>query len=231
MPAVSILIPFWGNDEHRKKLLNFVDDRLRRKWYGKIGTEILIAGEEYLGRAGSRNLLASEAKNDALVFLDADSYVPIEQILQAVYRAVVSGWALPYMQYMSLDESATKRVLNHYTMFAEVQSHDCDHVFPTPEWPDEPVGGCVVVMRKAFEEVGGYDERFRGWGEEDRAFVMALETLVSPMSRIRGRLFHLWHERPGDFDDPHFPANRQLCNRYRAAQGDREAMKALVTVN
>ncbi|GAB3443058.1 galactosyltransferase-related protein [Streptomonospora sediminis] len=56
-------------------------------------------------------------------------------------------------------------------------------------------GACVCVTAALFDGIGGYDERFRGWGDEDNEFYRQLlrRTAVPRWDRP---LPHLWHTRP-----------------------------------
>jgi predicted glycosyltransferase involved in capsule biosynthesis len=163
------------------------------------------------------------------VFTDADSYVPAAQINHAIQMMEKSEngcvWLFPYDEYCSLTEDASQRFME-----GARQELDCEYIFPSVSHPEAAVGGCVIVSRKAFETVGGYDERFIGWGEEDRAFEMALHTLVHPQVRLVGRLFHLWHPWREEecFGQPHFGVNRILCNRYREACENPQMMRQIV---
>ena len=53
---------------------------------------------------------------------------------------------------------------------------------------------CVAVPRSTFDDMGGFDERFKGWGFEDGAWA-ALVRALYPWSRIKGDMYHLSHER------------------------------------
>lgn len=59
----------------------------------------------------------------------------------------------------------------------------------------EVKGFCLCVSRSRFLACGGYDERYRGWGDEDNEFHRRLVE-TGPVTRLPGRLVHLWHERP-----------------------------------
>lgn len=58
-----------------------------------------------------------------------------------------------------------------------------------------PGGGLLVVSRDGWDRVGGYDERFVGWGHEDSVFNIAL-LLKAAWDRIPGSAWHLWHPAP-----------------------------------
>jgi predicted glycosyltransferase involved in capsule biosynthesis len=77
--------------------------------------------------------------------------------------------------------------------------------------------------------VGGFDERFRGWGWEDRAFFIACDTLCGH-DRISGPVRHLWHPRSPEKnpDSSEYQAGRALCRRYKRAHRDRQAIQGLL---
>jgi hypothetical protein len=53
---------------------------------------------------------------------------------------------------------------------------------------------CVAVLASTFDDMGGFDERFRGWGFEDGAWA-ALVRAMYPWARIDGDMYHLDHPR------------------------------------
>lgn len=103
---------------------------------------------------------------------------------------------------------------------------------PTPlttEWSGPGVGH-FMLPRAAFDAVGGYDERHKGWGWEDQCLISAIETLWGPMQRIPGRALHFWHPRSAatTTHSPTAPEQIALTFRYSAAAGDPRAMRALI---
>src|ERR1035437_8821162 len=52
-----------------------------------------------------------------------------------------------------------------------------------------------IMPREAFITVGGMDERFRGWGGEDQAFLLALNILWGPYRNSPNNVYHLWHPK------------------------------------
>jgi GT2 family glycosyltransferase len=62
----------------------------------------------------------------------------------------------------------------------------------------------VVITRQAYQQIGGFDENFIGWGGEDNEFwERALTRNAWPWGFLP--LLHLWHEaQPGkDRENPH----------------------------
>lgn len=78
-------------------------------------------------------------------------------------------------------------------------------------------GGLLVVSREAWEKVGGYDERFIGWGHEDSALHTSL-LAEAFWDRIEAQAWHLFHPRDR-VDTPERRRNAELMQelqeRYR----------------
>jgi hypothetical protein len=53
---------------------------------------------------------------------------------------------------------------------------------------------CIAIPRAVFDDLGGFDERFVGWGFEDMAFQSVVCGLYG-WERIDGDVYHLWHPR------------------------------------
>jgi glycosyltransferase involved in cell wall biosynthesis len=232
---ISFLIPFRSDDPHRLRSFKYVHDRLVEGW---PDDEILVANnsDADFRISKSRNLAARAAKGDTFVFIDADSWVPKSQIERAIEITGSTGWCLPYDYYYALTEMGTE---TFYGLAAEEADDyygdrfaglEYGYAHPSAPNPEPAVAGNLVMSRSAYETVHGYDERFIGWGEEDRAIVLALETLVTSQVRVRGSCFHLWHPAPEEnrFGQPFFSHNRALCNRYRQVRGNRLGMGGLV---
>ncbi len=87
-------------------------------------------------------------------------------------------------------------------------------------------GNCFAIPTDLFWRVCGFDPRFRGWGAEDIAFLVAASTMGGPKSRITGGSFHLTH--PTNEDREFLPENNALASHYRSADGDPEAMAVIL---
>src|SRR5690606_4174279 len=90
--------------------------------------------------------------------------------------------------------------------------------------------GILVVHRRVFVEVGGWDAGFDGgWGFEDVAFARALRTL-SDTARLDGRLWHLWHPTAKEKQAAisYRTPNRARRDLYHQATGNPEKMRRLL---
>jgi len=142
-----------------------------------------------------------------LVFNDADTVVPHEQIRKAVTLArEAPGLVYAYDLYLRLDRDGR--------IERELYS--------------PPSMGCAAISRECFEQVGGFDESYSGWGYEDVDFARRCQELW-PIRRVTGEARHLWHggrrndDSPEDSDPEQVEANRA---RFRAAFLERSSRVA-----
>jgi hypothetical protein len=73
-------------------------------------------------------------------------------------------------------------------------------------------GGCVFVETHTFVDIGGYDERFYGWGCEDEDLAKRLDdhrVSIVPLLTEGIIAMHQYHDRPKQFS-PRVARNREL---------------------
>lgn len=220
---ISILIPYLPDNGPRDELFEVV----LRYWNEVLPNAEVVIGtnhEEPFNRGAARNSAFHESNGDTLVIADADTLMPKEQLYDAL-ELVLSGeapWVIPYSVYYNLLEPETTKILKDF---------DVEISEPTT-WEHrltESVAGILVVPGAAYKLVGGYDERFKGWGGEDRAFDFALDTLWGKKVRLEGFVEHLWHPRgDADFSQPYWNDNAQLLRSYQGAQVNPLLMQRLV---
>lgn len=220
----AVLIPFGGlSASARRPLLRFVHARIERE---HPGLPVICGGSEAEPWSKGQALADARAITttaEVLVIHDADSFVAPEQLDVAI--ALVSAgapWVMPYTIVQRWSEATTAMWL-------------------AGEQPDEPViqrrhegvigGGIMVVRADVYDDVGGVDPRFVGWGAEDEAFGMALTTLHGPQPRLAGTLQHLWHPHAVAGRIRHRPPSEisaALLAAYKAANGSPQRMRALI---
>lgn len=143
---------------------------------------------------------------DVALVTDADTILDPPVVRRAVRRVMkTKGAARPHDQRFMLSLGATKWLISRglETLPARFL-----------RWTS-PGGGALVIHRAAWDEVGGYDERFVGWGYEDSAMNIAL-TVGSGWEIVPGRSWHLFHA-PANIRTPTAKANRALLDEFRAA--------------
>ncbi len=80
-------------------------------------------------------------------------------------------------------------------------------------------GGLFLMRRGTYEDLGGFDERFLGWGGEDDAMTSKLSRLVKCSGVARNQIaYHLWHERSraSRYFHPHYQQNLARTKWYAA---------------
>jgi glycosyltransferase involved in cell wall biosynthesis len=159
----------------------------------------------------------------ALCLIDADFLVQPD-FLSVGLRSMHEGGhraLLPYSKVVYLDEASTRRAIearfNEPSGRLDVKNYQ-GRVFTTSQ------GGSMWVEAALFQEVGGYEERFRGWGREDREFWHRLSQ-AAPIGRLNEQVLHLNHPSPA-MTDRWAQANQRLYDQLAAAK-TRPARRAI----
>ena len=159
-------------------------------------------------RSAAINDAARQAGSwDVAVIIDADVMLRAGNVREAVRRAAETGrvtWA--HRRWRGISEDATRRLTRPDPIWAEaalgkggVERSDLDADIDLIVEKTTPMSWscCIAIRRDAWERVGGFDERFVGWGFEDIAFQAATGGLVG-WDRVEGDVLNLWHPRvPG----------------------------------
>lgn len=156
---------------------------------------------------------------EVLIVADADVWSVGTPFAVEEVHAGRARWAMPHQLVRRLTPEGTQAVLAGAAMSGQ----------PTEEThPGMPGGGLVVLARDVIEGVP-MDPAFTGWGQEDQAWALALQTLAGPMWRGDSDLFHLWHP-PAPRRSRAVGSAESLARyrRYQAASGQQKQMRALV---
>jgi predicted glycosyltransferase involved in capsule biosynthesis len=218
---LSALFPYRPDSEERDYIWSMV-----RKRYGQLfpQIEICIGTDEskLFCRAHAVNEAAKKATGDVFIIVDMDVVFNLEVIDQITRLVNDHPWIVPYSQGLRLSQKASKRLFEQG--LPEKIQHDDADVEIIVTW----LGPFMNVMtRKCFEAIGGMDERFKGWGREDAAMVLALDTICGKHFRMEGVVYHLWHQRPV-LDSTSYGNNHRLYLQYEAAGGNVEAMHKVI---
>jgi glycosyltransferase involved in cell wall biosynthesis len=253
--GISIIIPFrkLKVDDQRTENLRWLVDY----WTTQLPyAEVIIGNDPNIDKPFSKSVAINDgvsySTGDILVLVDADGYVDADSVIhcaEEIRKERIRGrrlWFVPYRKFCRLTEAASKLLLESDPANPYMFSFP-----PDPEHlqgdADPNVGhwyGAMIqiVPREAFDLVGGWDCRFRGWGGEDHAAMRATDTLYWPHQTLQDQVLHIWHPQMGPSGtnawvhwnermwegqkDP--AANNRLSWRYYHATGNFKLMRKLV---
>jgi len=156
-------------------------------------------------RSWAFNVGARSAKTETLIFHDNDLLIPrcyardTQSLLKQGHDFINLKRFIFY-----LTKQATQCVLNGAALTSELH---LDWVMQNAEG-----GGSVGASKAAFFEIGGFDERFVGWGGEDNEFWERAKTkTIWPYTYLP--LIHLWHpNQPGKGNNENTSTNNLYLN-------------------
>lgn len=242
-PKISLLIPFSSDNPDRQRAFEW----LTTYWRNELPHSEIVVGHstsEIFCKAEALNDAVSRSRGRVLVVLDADTYMPGEVINDTADKILENIdnrlWYVPYRYLYRLTKEVTEEILS---------SDPTDPLRipfpPPPEYIDNPGHiikyghryGAMITMfpREAFDELGCFDERFKGWGGEDIALVRALDTLWGKHKTLNGPVFHLWHPFIGKDHRTRMwegqtsaNSNAKIVNEYHKATRHPKKMRKLV---
>jgi|SRR5271165_6314909 len=169
-------------------------------------------------KAWGLNVAVGFARGSVLAIGDADVIAP-HTFAAAVESCRDVAAVKPYRTIVDLTPEESFRVRGGEWGFDPPRPA---HALPNREGQGEYVvfaGGLFLVQREWLIRLGGFDERFRGWGGEDDAMTQKLRRGGVPMTQIEGPpALHLWHPRSHEttFGHAHYAANVALLDAYHA---------------
>lgn len=159
---------------------------------------ILALRDNHLPLAQARNLAASEARHELLVFLDVDC-IPMAALLGAIRGTLEKQNALLCAEIHYLKQAPDHDKWEEAALLRDSKTHPVRH-FPAAGTRVERNPGlfwslAFAVRRALFQNLGGFDERFTGYGGEDTDFgFRAHQSGVELLFLGGAGAFHQYHE-------------------------------------
>lgn len=218
---ISVLIPYKPDHGKRDLLWKHVKNRYQRLM---PQLELCIGRDDSKSfcRSKAINKAAEKAKGDLFIIVDSDVIFNPKLIDKIILQIDKHPWIIPFKNGYRLNKKVTKRLIKKgLTKPIQVKAKDIER-------NEGGLGALMTVMtRSCFKAVAGFDERFKGWGYEDKAFFDSLETICGPHYRIDEDIFHLWHP-PATKAKTKLHKNKVLYLKYQAATNNVAKMKRLL---
>lgn len=212
---ITIVIPFQNTNACRYRNINFVISHYRKyipnceiivceqdsdSTINNIDTHLKFKLNDFFKKGFLFNQGYNSSNNQYLFFADADCIVDpiILESIQTYYELLNTHLVLPYNGHVYyLNEQETNSFIENNVV-----------IYNQPRWAS---GGVVIINSDNFYNVGGFDERFKGWGAEDDAFFNKCISLGIPNIRLDYKMLHLNHP-PVSSDSSNYKNNIDLYN-------------------
>ncbi len=232
---VCIAISFRGRDTHRVQNLQ----RVLRHYQGLSDVEILLVEQDskpcalpglaspvkriFVHNPGSFNkswgfnIAVRQSTRSLIVLLDADTLLELNALTQAVKLTRSRTFATnPFDAWQDLSLAESETLLTTDTIdFKSARGSTQRRVHEQLNF----CGGAFVIRREFYLQLGGFDERFLGWGGEDDHMEIKLKRSGQPVGKVQGSTgLHLWHpqSKATTFDQPHYACNLKMVQELAA---------------
>lgn len=156
---------------------------------------VFLPGDGPFNKSWAMNVGFRAATASVIAFGDADLIVETSVLTDAI-ASVENGFdaTKPFDRIVDLDEHQTADVRQRGIT---VDSSDASSPMRRDAGEHLPFcGGLFITRRELFEKVGGYDERFLGWGGEDDALSVKFARSGARLGIAEDQIaYHLWHGR------------------------------------
>ncbi len=165
------------------------------------------------------NVGVRAARSDLLFFCDADLLLAHSALKTAMSLCSRRALAVkPFDQLIDLNLSDTEAIL------CQASEPDFERQDASPRRGEREslcfCGGAFFMRRNLHQALGGFDERYLGWGAEDDAMTLRMQRQTQELAVLQGRAaVHLWHERGelSTFGNPHYPNNLRMYRELASA--------------
>lgn len=160
--------------------------------------------DDYFHRTMILNLMTKESKTNIVCNYDTDVIFSEEQYIESI-EAINNGDTLvfPYGgKFMSLPKEMFYLVKEK--RINEIKESDMIMAHPNS------LGGAFFFNKEKYTEAGLENENFISWGFEDNERVTRLIKLGHKISRVKGMLYHLDHDRTMNSAPNHLYYNNNI---------------------
>lgn len=214
---VAVLVPRRSDGGRRDQLWEFC----RNRWAELHPDWPVVEGHHDDGpfnRSAALNQAATAAGDwDVAIVADSDSFVSVGQAVAAAETAHrLRQVTFAFDRYCYLSRAMSNQIMAGFV----------GDWTPGVEFTMQGTySSMVAIPRPLWDRCGGADEGFVGWGGEDVALSLMLQTYGNGLQRVHGDVWHLWHPPAPHTHDDHWP---DRVERYSKASYDVAKMDALL---
>jgi predicted glycosyltransferase involved in capsule biosynthesis len=168
-----------------------------------------------------------KAKHEIVFIADIDVILPKESIVKSARKLNKYDCVIPYNVIYHTNSKDAMRILGK-TPWIKMPTIVLAKQKKVSLSNGRAQGLCLV-KKSTFEKMGGYDERFSGWGSEDSAYLKAMETMTGKKVYIqKGDAYHLKHPIVKDRHKLRDQNVGELLDAYRKAEGNKKMMRKVI---
>lgn len=213
---LAFVIPFTTDNGRREDIFLWNCRRLSKFF---PGCQIVVGeqNDELFNLSKARNNGIKKVDRPFLFSIDADTVWNPELIIDSIDILQINKWVIPYMTYLQTDMASGLKITSEDPETILIYSNYTYHseLIVPPNDPMPPVSGILGMRTEHMYDIGGFDERFQGWGHEDRAFVLAAQhVLGEPAKRLNYKIYHIWHEVGPTINQPKYHDNWNILRQY-----------------
>lgn len=211
---VALGIPFWGEDPHRLRNMDYIWKKMETifPWNG------MALSTKSTNRGAARNELVKQAfrlKADVIVLCDADTFPEEYALRQAIGSAYEQGGLhFAYDNFQQLTEEGTREICAGGASWS---------VRVAARGPGS-LGGCMAIRPSDWKAAGGSPE-LDGWGFEDVMFAVQARTFLRDNTWHPGIITCLWHPNECDPSSAQYENNISVCRSVEALSGKPEELR------
>lgn len=231
---ISLILAYKEDTAERGKNLELFKDYYTRLLpYGEIIIE--ETDSEVFNKCELYNKAFSKAQYNTVCFIDSDIFVSDKAIETAYKHAqgdnnVVIGYSgdAVYMSYKF--KETVKRGFTYTDLIGVVPPHNTLQIGQRTDmyWVGHTSspGGCLMMTKKCFRDINGFNPNFKNWGYEDDEILCRAHILKKNVVRLNRSqdniLLHLPHIMGNKDRSQHkyYEANRDICTSVKSKTYD-----------
>jgi mannosyltransferase OCH1-like enzyme len=218
---ISFIIPYKPDNGPRDKIFNFVYNKYKKDF---PNSEFIFgedtSGEEHFCKSHAVNDGVAKSKGEIIIITDGDLIVDKKVIEKGIAGLRTSPFILPFGYCANLTAKISEEIVNGQK-FMEPQMRQNNYVVRNirvgeSQWGDKLAGLIQIITKDLFYQIGGMDERFKGWGYEDTVFCWRIMKEIGDYDILPNDwIYHLHHEQNNPFNEANYELAQKIKKEWK----------------